>query len=159
MSSLDLSRNSDLLGLECSNNNLTTLDVSNILYLVTLSCNGNRLTSLDLSNNSELFSFEGDDQNYDINVNQADLTFDLNNLPGSFDPVKASNWVGGTVNGTTLTLDSTLVGTVTYHYQARQDRNFDVTLHIANAQALVKPQGIYTIEQANIPVKEFTVSG
>jgi len=34
-----------------------------------------------------------------------DRTFDLHTLPGSFDPSKASDWKGGTVNGSILTVD------------------------------------------------------
>ncbi len=54
--SLDVSRNTKLEVLDCSNNNnkLRSLDVSNNPKLTKLDCNNNYLTSLDLRNNTEL---------------------------------------------------------------------------------------------------------
>ncbi len=51
---IDVSSNSNLLGLICSNNLLTDLDVSNNTMLLYLYCNSNNLTSLDVSNNTML---------------------------------------------------------------------------------------------------------
>ncbi len=51
---LDVSNNTELLRLRCSNIRLTELDVSNNINLVHLDCSWNQLTSLDISNNIEL---------------------------------------------------------------------------------------------------------
>ena len=44
-----------LVGLDCGNNQLTSLDVSQNTSLTVLKCGYNQLTSLDLSNNTSLF--------------------------------------------------------------------------------------------------------
>lgn len=44
----------NISGLNCSDNQLTSLDISNCTALTTLSCNGNELTSLDVTKNSAL---------------------------------------------------------------------------------------------------------
>lgn len=51
---LDLSKNTELLRLRCSNCRLTELDVSNNTHLVHLDCSWNQLSQLDISNNTEL---------------------------------------------------------------------------------------------------------
>jgi hypothetical protein len=47
---LDVSRNTSLVGLECNNNQLTTLDVNCNTALTDLRCYANQLTKLDVSN-------------------------------------------------------------------------------------------------------------
>lgn len=54
LSSLNISKCTELGNLHCANNNLTTLDVSNCPKLWRLHCNNNKLTSLDLSHNQLL---------------------------------------------------------------------------------------------------------
>ena len=55
LTSLDISNNTVLTQLNCSQNNqLTSLDVSNNTALTVLSCTSNQLTSLDVSNNTAL---------------------------------------------------------------------------------------------------------
>ena len=54
LTSLDLSNNTALTYLDCSENQLTSLDVSNCTALMYLSCIDNQLTSLDVSNNTAL---------------------------------------------------------------------------------------------------------
>ena len=46
LSSLDVSKNSDLWNLDCSGNKLTSLDLSNNLFLGEINCSNNQLTSL-----------------------------------------------------------------------------------------------------------------
>ena len=57
-----------------------------------------------------------------------DRQFDLSSLPGSFDVSKASGWDGGTVNGTTLTVDDD-AAQVTYSYDVGNSKTMDVTLN------------------------------
>ena len=54
LSNLDLSNNTALERLTCSNNQLTSLDVSQNIALTHLNCIGNQLTSLDVSQNTAL---------------------------------------------------------------------------------------------------------
>jgi len=58
LTSLDVSRNTKLTGLYCFNNQLTSLDVSKNTLLFHLGCGGNQLTSLDLTNNALLNSLQ-----------------------------------------------------------------------------------------------------
>ena len=54
ITALDLSHNTQLVGLRCYFNALTSLDVSQNTQLTVLYCYGNQLSSLDLSNNTQL---------------------------------------------------------------------------------------------------------
>ena len=54
LTSLDISKNTELLSLDCSNNQLTNLDTSNNMKLTSLNCIGNQLTSLDVNKNTDL---------------------------------------------------------------------------------------------------------
>ena len=154
LNSLDVSRNTALLDLNCSQNNLTSLDVGNNAALINLVCWKNQLTSLDVSNNPEL-KFLNCDQNqltslnvektniylsnpysgfhaknntYPISVG-SDRTFDLSTLPGKFEVSKASGWVGGTVSGSTLTVDENATE-VTYAYNCGNGRSETFTLNV-----------------------------
>ena len=133
LSSLSLGQCSNLCTLQCANNQLTELDLSNNLKLEGLECANNHLTSLDVSKNPELFYFEGDHQTYSIEVDRDTLEFDLSSLPGNFNPDRAREWVGASVSGMTLKLDPSMPATVTYNYNADQNRDgfiMDVTLYV-----------------------------
>jgi len=54
LTSLDVSKNTQLICLACFDNQLSTLDVSNNVLLEGLHCNHNQLTTLDVSNNAVL---------------------------------------------------------------------------------------------------------
>ena len=54
LTALDISKNTALEGLNCSNNRLTALDVSKNTKLSSLQCNNNQLTTLDVSKNTAL---------------------------------------------------------------------------------------------------------
>lgn len=147
LASLELSANTALTTLYCNNNQLDSLDVSKNAALISLNCRGNQLTSLDLSQNTALewlycdnnhltsldiraasiVTWYGSPQTYTITVN-FDRQFDLSSLPGSFDVSKASGWDGGTVNGTTLTVDDD-AAQVTYSYDVGNSKTMDVTLN------------------------------
>ena len=142
LTTLDVSKNTNLIELECSSNLLAVLDVSNNPKLKDLSCGNNRLTVLDLSKNSELeilscrknglTSLDLDankkigekilyleNQFYHKGVLNAGETFDMKTLPGSFDPSRTKNWIGGTVDAAgILTVDADATE-VTYDYQTK----------------------------------------
>ena len=154
LNSLDVSQNTALEDLICSQNNLTSLDVGNNAALINLVCWKNQLTSLDVSNNPEL-KFLNCDQNQltSLNVEKtniylsnpysgfhaknntypiavgSDRTFDLSKLPGKFEVSKASGWVGGTVSGSTLTVDENATE-VTYTYDCGNGCNTTFTLNV-----------------------------
>lgn len=154
LTELDLSKNTELYRLFCYTNQLTQLDLSNNPKLQVLIFANNHITNMDLSKNAKLLktffwgvqrqAYAGENQNYTIRVDKNKRTFDLSKLPGKFDGTKASDWVGGSVNGTTLTIatpdpnDLTKPEKVTYIYTpATPDgvltdeiKKFDVTLNI-----------------------------
>ena len=115
LTSLDVSGNPALWNLECSENQLTSLDVSKNPALMHLYSDDNQLTSMDVSQNTNLTFWSCDNNKFDINIEETSRTFDLHTLPGSFDPSKASDWKGGTVNGSILTVDDGATE-VTYSY-------------------------------------------
>ncbi|MDU7243875.1 MAG: S-layer homology domain-containing protein [Clostridiales bacterium] len=130
LTSLDVTNNSALEELECTENELTELIVGNNPALNKIKCEKNRLTNLDLKSNASITEFDGTDQEYDISVGGSSLTYDLKLLPGSFDGTKTSGWVGGSVSGDTLTLDTTKPDKVTYEYEAMVGKKLSVTLNV-----------------------------
>ncbi len=128
LTSLDVSKNPELKELWCSDNNLTSLDVSKNTNLTSLNCNQNRLTSLDVSQTA-VTTLNASDNQIDINVETTPRTFDLSTLPGAFDASKATNWNGGTVDGSTLKVDEGATQ-VTYTYDCGNDRNVTFTLNV-----------------------------
>ena len=142
LTTLDVSKNVNLTFLNCGSNQLTALDVSNNPKLEDLSCDYNSLTLLDLSKNPELeilscrknglTSLDLDankkigekilyleNQFYHKGVLNAGETFDMKTLPGSFDPSRTKNWIGGTVDAAgILTVDADATE-VTYGYQTK----------------------------------------
>ena len=90
--------------------------IENFTALTKLDCRGNQLTSLDLSANPKLsFSHCSTNNNTYRLTLDASRTLDLTTLPGRFDVTKASDWSGGTVVGTVLTVDGG-AEQVTYSY-------------------------------------------
>lgn len=119
---LDVGHQTQLTQLDCSNNKLTELNVKQNGGLISLICNDNQLTTLDLSHNHSLSKLNcaknrlacvdvtgisgtitADGNRCPIAV-RTDGTFDLNTLPG-FNVGKATNWNGGSVSGTILTVE------------------------------------------------------
>ena len=129
LTSLDVSENPALWYLECSENQLTSLDVSKNPALMNLYCKKNRLTSLDVSQNTNLSILSCRDNKIDINIEETSRTFDLHTLPGSFDPSKASDWKGGTVNGSILTVDKGATE-VTYSYDCGPGATREFSLQV-----------------------------
>lgn len=99
---LDVSQNQNLASLTCDGNQLTTLDLRKNTSLSHLSCAENRLACVDFSNMVGS-TINADGNRHPIAV-LTNGTFDLDNLPG-FNVGKASNWHGGTVSGTILTVE------------------------------------------------------
>lgn len=120
---LDVSSQTQLTELDCHNNKLTELNVEQNGSLTSLICNDNQLKSLDLSKNNSLRDLNcannqlacldvtgisgtitADGNRRPIAVH-TDGTFDLTTLPG-FDVSKATGWNGGSVSGTTLSVNA-----------------------------------------------------
>ena len=120
LTSLDVSKNPELKDLYCRNNFLAELDVSKNLELKSISCGKNGLTSLDLDKNTEITYVNLDNhQFYNKGTLPAGETFDMKTLPGSFDPSRTKNWIGGTVDAAgILTVDADATE-VTYDYQTK----------------------------------------
>lgn len=113
LTSLNVNGSTALEKLFCFKNRLTALDVSKNTELNTLNCSRNQLTSLNLSANTKLTDLDTEDNAYEIQPN-ANGTFDLSTLP-RFDVNKASDWTGGSVSDSTLTVDKD-AALVTYTY-------------------------------------------
>lgn len=125
---LDVSKCPDLKELSCVANKLTVLNVSSCSKLYSLYCAANKLTSVNVSNCTKLRTFESTKNTYPITVPSA-RTFNLNKLPGTFDVSRTSNWVGGTVSGNILTVDSG-AKQVTYDYDAGNGYKANFTLNV-----------------------------
>ena len=130
---LDVKNQTNLTLLDCHHNELTELNVSRNQNLASLTCDGNQLTTLDLSKNNSLSHLScaenrlacvdfshmvGSTINADGNRRpiavRTDGKFDLATLPG-FDVSKATNWTGGSVSDTTLSVNAG-VEEVSYQY-------------------------------------------
>ena len=128
---LDISSNQELTRLYCTNNNLVELDLSMNSKINTLFCGGNQLTNLTLD------ELDLTDNRYDFEGNKyfvQNTLFDLSTLPGNFDINRASNWQGGTVDGTILTATT---DRVTYDYDCGNGHTVSFTLLIPNKKVVV----------------------
>ena len=136
LTELDVRQNPALYQLYCSNNQLTELDVRNNTRLEKMYCDNNRLSSLNLECEPIYFSASGNE--YSVQVYESTRTFDLSILPGTFNVTKTSGWVGGTVSGNTLKVNT---GTtqVTYTYDCGKGFSTDFTLNVT-----VVPDGTVT---------------
>lgn len=114
VSTIDVSKNTKLRILRLFSNQLLTLDTSKNSTLQELWVYTNPLTSMNLGGSGSTMEVKFDNLPYPITVSAATSTFDLSTLPG-FDVDKASDWQGGTVSGTTLTVNKG-VENVTYTY-------------------------------------------
>lgn len=120
---LDVENQTQLTQLDCSNNKLTELNVKQNGGLTSLICNDNQLKTLDLSQNHSLSNLNcarnrlacvdvtgisgtitADGNRCPIAV-RTDGKFDLTTLSG-FNVGKATNWNGGSVSGTTLSVNA-----------------------------------------------------
>lgn len=111
LTELNVKQNGGLISLICNDNQLTTLDLSQNLSLSHLNCAKNRLACLDVTGISGTIIADGN--RCPIAV-RTDGKFDLATLPG-FDVSKATNWTGGSVSDTTLSVNAG-VEEVSYQY-------------------------------------------
>lgn len=102
LTELNVKQNGGLISLICNDNQLTTLDLSQNHSLSKLNCAKNRLACLDVTGISITITADGN--RCPIAV-RTDGKFDLTTLPG-FDVGKATNWNGGSVSGTILTVEN-----------------------------------------------------
>ena len=133
LSSLDVSKNAALKYLNCEQNSLTSLDVSKNEALMYLNCKNNQLTNLNVEYTNidpsfYLSELRAQDNTYSIAV-ESNRAFDLSTLPGAFDVTKASGWVGGTVNGSILTVDDGATE-VTYSYDCGRGLTREFSLQV-----------------------------
>ena len=128
--------------LYCGDNQLTELDVSKNEKLTDLECHNNQLTSLDLSHQTLEYTYARQFSNNTYAFTPGSgRTFDLSTLPGKFDASKASNWSGGSVSGTILTVNDD-VTKVTYDYACGNNITVTFTLDTAPKHT-VKAYGLY----------------
>ena len=133
LTTLDVSRNTALVWLYCTANRLTTLDVSKNTALKELHCEINQLTALDVSKNTALTKLECESNSYDITLN-ANRSYDLSKLPGSFDASKAKSWNGCTIQGSIIKVNAG-VNEVSYTYDCGNGKTMPVTLNVVGVEA------------------------
>ncbi|MDR2407452.1 MAG: hypothetical protein LBE13_04985 [Bacteroidales bacterium] len=85
LTTVDLSKNTKLTDLDCSQNKITTLDLSNNNKLKYFKCYNNKISSLNLSNNTELTKLDCNNNkilSFDLskNVNEISLNCDFNSI-------------------------------------------------------------------------------
>ena len=127
--------------IDVRNKNITSLwGITCFRNLKKLNCSDNQLTSLNLSYNTKLTqeNLKCTGNKYPITIDETERTFDLSTLPAGFDVNKASEWVGGTVEGNTLKVNEG-VTEVTYTYDCGKDCNATFTLNVK-----VVPDGTLT---------------
>ena len=103
LTELNVKQNGGLTSLICNDNQLKTLDLSQNLSLSHLNCAKNRLACLDVTGISG-GTITANGNRRPIAV-RTDGKFDLTTLPG-FNVGKATNWNGGSVSGTILTVEN-----------------------------------------------------
>ena len=128
LTSLNVTQCTNLEMLQTSGNPLQVLDVSKCTDLEMLFCENSKLTSIDVSECLYLKDLYCGYNKYPITVPSA-RTFNLSKLPGTFDVSRTSNWVGGTVSGNILTVDSG-AKQVTYDYDAGNGYTANFTLNV-----------------------------
>ena len=102
LTELNVKQNGGLTSLICNDNQLTTLDLSRNHSLNNLNCARNRLACVDVTGISGTITADGN--RCPIAV-RTDRKFDLTTLPG-FNVGKATNWNGGSVSGTMLSVNA-----------------------------------------------------
>ena len=149
LTALDVSKNPDLKDLYCRNNNLAVLDVSKNSKLESINCEKNGLTSLDLDKNEKIEYVNLEyHQFYNKGTLPAGETFDMKTLPGSFDPSRTKNWIGGTVDAAgILTVDADATE-VTYDYQTKS----------GNADAKYLMSCKLNVKGGTTPVTKYAIS-
>lgn len=111
LTELNVNQNGGLTSLICNDNQLKTLDLSQNHSLSNLNCANNRLACVDVTGISGTITADGN--RCPIAV-RTDGTFDLTTLPG-FSVSKATGWNGGSVSGTTLSVNAG-ANEVSYQY-------------------------------------------
>ena len=117
LTSLDVSKNTELTYLDCGYNRLTELDVSQNTKLTALYFVSNKITSLQADNCTNLTVIFTGSNKYKVEVYRTTRILDPSILPGNFDISRVRNLKGATQNA-----DGTLTvqeggGKVTYEYR------------------------------------------
>ena len=117
LTSLDVSKNTELTYLDCGYNRLTELDVSQNTKLTALYFVSNKITSLQADNCTNLTVIFTGSNKYKVEVYKKTRILDPSILPGNFDISRVRNLKGATQNA-----DGTLTvqeggGKVTYEYR------------------------------------------
>lgn len=137
LAALDVSKNTELKRLNCYDNLLTALDISANTALTDLGCSKNRLTALDISSVPMVYVNCADNACPIILTDTR--TFDLSALP-AFAVSKASNWIGGSVDGNILTVDDANMVTYTYDCGGNKTVTFKLSVYTAEEMSFTLGQ-------------------
>ena len=147
--SLNLSNNTKLQTLWCSGSTLSALDLRQNAALEHIDFRNSHFTSLDFSATAVTTTMQWTcHTTTDVNILEgnaypitlsAEHTFDLSTLPGAFDVSKASEWKGGSVSGSLLTVDEG-AESVSYTYDVGKDLSAEFTLTVAGINPPDQPE-------------------
>lgn len=147
--SLNLSNNTKLQTLWCSGSALSALDLRQNAALEHIDFRNSHFTSLDFSATAVTTTMQwACHTTTDVNILagnacpitlSAEHTFDLSTLPGAFDVSKASEWKGGSVSGSLLTVDEG-AESVSYTYDVGNDLSAEFTLTVAGINPPDQPE-------------------
>ena len=120
--------------LYCNHNNLTSLDLSKNTNLKILWCHNNNLTSLDLSKNTKLhlskrMDFGCYDQQSRIIVDRDTRKFKYSDFPGKFDRKKVTSYDGANFGDDALIVNRD-ASEVTYNYKVADNTEMNVKLTV-----------------------------
>ncbi len=126
--SIDLSKNPKLMSLTIKCCPIKSVDLSKNTMLTWLNIQYCPITSLDLSKCTQgdrPLNIAVSDNEYPIGL---DDTFKLSELPGNFDPVRASDWSGAVYDSSTNTIGNFTSDKITYTYDCGNGKTAEFTL-------------------------------
>lgn len=167
LTSLDVSKNTNLAAIDCRANELTTLDVSNLPFLNGLICSENRLSSLDVSKNpilsglycskNQLISLNIKNGN---NTNFQDVFTDFSSNPDliciQVDNATYSNTNWGTYKDDTASYAESCTQAALYTFIP--DVNFEIKLIALGIDSGIADGKVLTSSVANLTVLEIPFS-
>ncbi len=134
LTSLDVTKNTELVRLYCNNNELTSLDVTKNTELVGLHCDNNQLTSLDLAANNNLsdeyLSIDSQTPVIDLIIKDKKFYVDMNAVTGDASRVTITdaNWTLDTATGIATYTGTDFPKEISYTYATNHgDREMEVT--------------------------------
>ena len=153
LTSLDVSALTNLEWLNCSGNQLTSLDVSGLTNLERLLCHNNRLTSIDLTGLDNLqhsWSFNGSNQTPALTLKGADDNYSVEiELNNPTELVSGLSYFDGTLTSTSNTITTSPfaveTGNPNFTLSGTLTLNYETDTSIREINANRQAVGFFTI--------------